>query len=185
MGVESNLEVVRGRIDAACAAAQRDPSQVRLIAVSKGRPTDDIRAAYAAGQRDFGENRVQEAVAKAPLLPPDIEWHLLGPLQSNKVRKAVALFHVVHAIDRPAIAFELDQEAARQGRWDGAAEALDLPLLPDTWAAAIDVFEKSATVRRIFPEELIRNLVMTKRQELRYMDELSPEEQTEIYLDTV
>ena len=67
----------------------------------------------------------------------------------------------------------------------GNAYALDLPLLPDTWAAAIDVFEKSATVRRIFPEELIRNLVMTKRQELRYMDELSPEEQTEIYLDTV
>src|SRR5690606_21161850 len=67
----------------------------------------------------------------------------------------------------------------------GNAYALDLPLLPDTWSASIDVFEKSATVRRIFPEELIRNLVMTKRQELRYMEELSPEEQTEIYLDTV
>jgi len=67
----------------------------------------------------------------------------------------------------------------------GNAYALDLPLLPDTWAEAIDVFEGSETVRGIFPAELIRNLVMTKRQELRYMDELSPEEQTEIYLDTV
>lgn len=67
----------------------------------------------------------------------------------------------------------------------GNAYALDLPLLPDTWAEAIDIFDKSETVRRIFPAELIRNLVMTKRQELRYMDELSPEEQTEIYLDTV
>lgn len=67
----------------------------------------------------------------------------------------------------------------------GNAYALDLPLLPDTWAEAIDVFDKSETVRRIFPEELIRNLVMTKRQELRYMEELSPEEQIEIYLDTV
>jgi glutamine synthetase len=67
----------------------------------------------------------------------------------------------------------------------GNAYALDLPLLPDTWAEAIEVFETSETVRGIFPAELIRNLVMTKRQELRYMDELSPEEQTEIYLDTV
>ncbi len=67
----------------------------------------------------------------------------------------------------------------------GNAYALDLPLLPDTWAEAIDVFEGSETVRGIFPAELIRNLVMTKRQELRYMDELSLEEQTEIYLDTV
>lgn len=67
----------------------------------------------------------------------------------------------------------------------GNAYALDLPLLPDTWAEAIEVFEKSEKVRRIFPAELIRNLVMTKRQELRYMGELSTEEQTEIYLDTV
>ena len=67
----------------------------------------------------------------------------------------------------------------------GNAYALDLPLLPDNWRDAIDVFEKSEVVARIFPRELIRNLVMTKRQELRYMDELSPEEKTEIYLDTV
>ncbi|MEZ5778142.1 MAG: glutamine synthetase family protein [Paracoccaceae bacterium] len=67
----------------------------------------------------------------------------------------------------------------------GNAYALDLPLIPDTWEKAIDVFEKSDIVARIFPKELIRNLVMTKRQELRYMEELSPEERTEIYLDTV
>ena len=67
----------------------------------------------------------------------------------------------------------------------GNAYALDLPLLPDTWPAAIDVFEKSAIMARIFPAELIRNLIMTKRQELRYMDELTPEEKVEIYLDTV
>ncbi len=67
----------------------------------------------------------------------------------------------------------------------GNAYALDLPLLPDTWSAAIDVFEKSGIMARIFPAELIRNLVMTKRQELRYMDELTPEEKVELYLDTV
>ncbi len=67
----------------------------------------------------------------------------------------------------------------------GNAYALDLPMLPDNWREAIDTFEKSETIRRIFPEGLIRNLVMTKRQEMRYMEDLSPEEKTEIYLDTV
>jgi pyridoxal phosphate enzyme (YggS family) len=107
---------IERRIQAACDRAGRSRASVRLVGASKRQPLEALAAAYACGLRSFGENRVQEAVAKAPLLPPDIEWHLLGPLQSNKVRKAVALFHVVHAIDRPAIAFELDQEAARQGR---------------------------------------------------------------------
>jgi len=67
----------------------------------------------------------------------------------------------------------------------GNAYALDLPLLPETWQEAIDIFEKSPVIRKIFPQELIHNLVMTKRQELRYIDELTPEEKIEIYLDTV
>lgn len=79
----------------------------------------------------------------------------------------------------------IDEKLTPSDPVTGNAYALDLPLLPDTWAEAIEVFEKSEKVRRIFPAELIRNLVMTKRQELRYMGELSTEEQTEIYLDTV
>jgi glutamine synthetase len=67
----------------------------------------------------------------------------------------------------------------------GNAYALDLPLIPDTWGGAVDAFESSAVMARIFPKDLIRNLVMTKRQEIHYMKELSPGEQTELYLDTV
>lgn len=107
---------IERRIQSACDRAGRERSAVRLVGASKQQPLAALAAAYACGLRCFGENRVQEAVTKAPLLPADIEWHLLGPLQSNKVRKAVALFRVVHAVDRLAIAFELDEEAARQGR---------------------------------------------------------------------
>lgn len=112
---ERYLEIER-RIQAACDRSGRRRDSVRLVGASKQQPLAALAAAHACGLRLFGENRVQEAVAKAPLLPADVEWHLLGPLQSNKVRKAVALFRVVHAVDRLAIAVELDREAARQGR---------------------------------------------------------------------
>jgi hypothetical protein len=116
LDVASRFHAIERRIRSACERAGRPRESVQLVGASKRQPLDVLAAAYACGLRCFGENRVQEAVAKAPLLPADIEWHLLGPLQSNKVRKAVALFPVVHSIDRLAVAVELDREAARQGR---------------------------------------------------------------------
>ena len=116
MDVAARYAEIERRMQSACERSGRDRAAVRLVGASKRQPIAALSAAYACGVRCFGENRVQEAVAKAPELPADIEWHLLGPLQSNKVRKTVALFRVVHAIDRAAIAYELDQEAARQGR---------------------------------------------------------------------
>jgi pyridoxal phosphate enzyme (YggS family) len=113
--VASRYAGIELRIQAACARSGRSRGAVRLIGASKRQPLAALSAAYAAGLRCFGENRVQEAAAKIPELPSDIEWHLLGPLQSNKVRKAAALFGLLHAIDRPEIAFELDREAARRG----------------------------------------------------------------------
>ena len=116
MDVASRYAAIERRIQSACERSGRSRATVRLVGASKQQPLAALSAAYLCGLRCFGENRVQEAVAKAPELPADIEWHLLGPLQSNKVRKAVALFSVVQAIDRTAIALELDREATRQGR---------------------------------------------------------------------
>lgn len=116
MDVAHRYREIERRIQAACDRVGRRRTSVQLVGASKRQPLDALAAAYAEGLRCFGENRVQEAVTKAPQLPADIEWHLLGPLQSNKIRKAVALFRVVHAVDRLAVAVELDQEAARQGR---------------------------------------------------------------------
>jgi PLP dependent protein len=113
------LARVRGAIAAAAEQAGRDARAVTLIAVSKTVGAAALNAALEAGQRTFGENRVQEAKAKWPALRaryPDIELHLIGPLQSNKVKEAVALFDVIHTVDRPRLSAALAAEIARQGR---------------------------------------------------------------------
>jgi pyridoxal phosphate enzyme (YggS family) len=113
------LARVKDEIAAACRKAGRDASSVTLIAVSKTFPAEAIAEAIAAGQRVFGENRVQESRAKWPALKerhPDIALHLIGPLQSNKAREAVALFDAIHAVDRPSLCEALSKEIARAGR---------------------------------------------------------------------
>jgi pyridoxal phosphate enzyme (YggS family) len=117
--ISANLATVRGRIEAAARAAGRPADAVTLIAVSKTQPADSVRAALAAGQRVFGENRVQEAVAKFPGLRrdyPDLTLHLIGPLQTNKVKDAVAHCDVIETVDRPRLAEALAREMERSGR---------------------------------------------------------------------
>lgn len=117
--IAANLAAVRGRIEAAARAASRAERSVELVAVSKTHPGELVREALAAGQRVFGENRVQEALAKFPALRrefPDLVLHLIGPLQTNKVRDAVAHFDVIETVDRPHLAEALAREMARSGR---------------------------------------------------------------------
>src|SRR6266446_4925100 len=114
-----SLARVRDEIAAACMEARRDPASVTLIAVSKTFGSDAIEPVIVAGQRVFGENRVQEAKAKWPALRgayPGLQLHLIGPLQSNKAKDAVALFDAIHSIDRPSIAEALAKEIRRQDR---------------------------------------------------------------------
>ena len=113
------LAAVKARIAATAVATGRNPADVALVAVSKTKSTTEIRPAIVAGQRLFGENRVQEALAKWPALKiefPDIRLHLIGPLQSNKVREAVGLFDAIESLDREKLARALAVEMARQGR---------------------------------------------------------------------
>ena len=113
------LAAVTGRIGAAAEAAGRDASSVRLVAVSKLQPDGRIEGALAAGHRLFGENRVQEAEARWPAFRerfPDIALHLIGGLQTNKVRDAVRLFDVIETVDRPRLAAALAREFERAGR---------------------------------------------------------------------
>jgi len=113
------LADVRRRIAQACLEAGRDAGAVTLVAVSKTFEAGAIAPVLAAGQRVFGENRVQEARAKWPPLTaqyPDIDLHLIGPLQSNKAKEAVALFGAIHAVDRPSLCAALAKEIDRQGR---------------------------------------------------------------------
>jgi PLP dependent protein len=117
--IAANLAAIRGRIVAAATAAGRGEREVTLVAVGKTHPAEAVRAALQAGQRVFGENRVQEAEGKFPALRadhPDLVLHLIGPLQTNKVREAVALFDVIETLDRPRLAEALAAEMARTGR---------------------------------------------------------------------
>jgi PLP dependent protein len=113
------LATVRAKMTAAADDAGRKAADVSLIAVSKTFDAPDIQPVIDLGQRVFGENRVQEAQKKWPglrLVHPDLELHLIGPLQSNKAREAVELFDVIHTIDRPKIAIAIAEEMARQSR---------------------------------------------------------------------
>jgi pyridoxal phosphate enzyme (YggS family) len=114
--VAKRLLALRSRIDEACRRANRQPHEVRLVGASKRQPTERLLAAYKGGLRVFGENQVQEALAHSAALPADVDWQLIGPLQSNKARKAATLFSSVHSIDRPKIARVLDRQAAEENK---------------------------------------------------------------------
>lgn len=153
--LEQNLRAVRARLDAAARAAGRDPATVALLAVSKTWPAEDVAALVAAGQRDFGENRVQELVGKAAALAGlPVRWHFIGQLQRNKAAAVARLGAVVHSVDRLRLATVLDRAgqegaapvpvfvqvdlggaAGELGERGGAAPA-DVPALADAIADA-------------------------------------------------
>jgi pyridoxal phosphate enzyme (YggS family) len=137
--IAQNLARITQRIAAAARSAGRDPASVRLVAVSKTFPIDAVRQAYAAGQRDFGENRVQEALQKiAAATDLEIRWHLLGHLQTNKARKAAPAFACIHGVDGVELLQKLDTAAADAGaapelliQVDLAGEATKFGVPPD------------------------------------------------------
>jgi len=106
MNIKNNISNLTQNLVAGC----------RLIAVSKTKPIEMIQEAYAAGQRLFGENRVQELVAKFDALPKDIEWHMIGHLQSNKVKMMAPFVHLIHSVDSIGLLAEIDKQAAKAGR---------------------------------------------------------------------
>lgn len=117
--IAANLDQIRARMRAALAAAGRPAGAATLIAVAKTFPAESVAEALAAGTRVFGENRVQEAMGKYSALRaahPDLDLHLIGPLQTNKVKEAVATFDAIHTLDRPKLAAALAAEIARTGK---------------------------------------------------------------------
>ena len=116
MSLTENLSLVKERIRAAAKESGRDPSEVLLLAVSKTKPAEDILALYEAGQRDFGENYVQELRRKREQLPKDIRWHMIGHLQRNKVKYIANFIEMIHSVDTPELARTIEKEAAKHNR---------------------------------------------------------------------
>ncbi len=113
--IKDNLQTVQDNIDKAAVRAGRDAGDVTLIAVSKTKPVEMLREAYDAGIRDFGENKVQEIVEKYPLLPKDIRWHLIGHLQTNKVKYIIDKVCMIHSVDSLKLATEISKQAVKAG----------------------------------------------------------------------
>lgn len=137
--IRENVLEVRERIAAACLRVKRDPDTVKLIAVTKNRSIEEIKEAIAAGVTDLGENRVQEALLKYEALKgPATEWHMVGHLQTNKVKEAVRVFDLIHSVDSPRLAEEIDKQAAKINKIQDilvevktSAEATKFGLKPD------------------------------------------------------
>jgi pyridoxal phosphate enzyme (YggS family) len=138
--IASNLRSVRSRIDAAARRAGRDPSDVRLVAVSKTFSADHVRAARDAGQRDFGENKVQEALQKIEQTADrEIRWHLIGHLQSNKAKKAAGKFACIHSVDSVDLLRKVDAAAGEQGASPEVLVQVDLAGEATKFGAGVDV----------------------------------------------
>ena len=137
----SKLAEVRNGIADACKLARRKPEDVKLIAVTKGRIADEIEPLLAAGHRDFGENRVQKAAAKWPALRerfPDVRLHMIGQLQSNKADEAVALFDVIHSLDRPSLLTALAKAGDKAGRFPAAYVQVNIGAEEQKGGVAVD-----------------------------------------------
>ena len=144
MDLAAIFNTVRERIQAACARAGRDPASVTLVAVSKGQPPEIVRAAADVGQIVFGESRVQEARAKIEQCPGHLRWHMVGHLQSNKCREAVALFEMIESVDSVSLAQELNKWAEKEARTlpillevNVAGEVTKFGLTPEQLPAAL------------------------------------------------
>jgi len=134
-----NLQSVRSRVDAAARRADRDPTNIRLIAVSKTFSADAVRAASSAGQVDFGENKVQEGLQKiGDTADIKIRWHLIGHLQSNKAKKAATAFHYIHSIDSIELLRKIDGAAAEAGAAPEILVQVDLAGEATKFGAATD-----------------------------------------------
>jgi PLP dependent protein len=158
--IEKRLQAVKSRIARACAAAGRDPRDIVLVAVSKTFPTDAVRAAHAAGQRDFGENHAQDAVAKIDALADlDLVWHFIGPIQSNKTRTIAAHFAWVHSIDRLTIAERL--AAQRPGQLPPLQACIQVNVSGEATKSGVAPAEAPALARAVaaLPRLQLRGLM--------------------------
>lgn len=113
MEIQTNLLEIQNQIHESCLKVGRDPKEVTLVAVSKTKPIEMLQEAYKAGSRCFGENKVQELISKIPQMPKDIDWHLIGHLQTNKVKQVIGKTCLIHSVDSIKLAKEIEKESEK------------------------------------------------------------------------
>ena len=161
--IRNNIETIRKRIEAAAARAGRDPSEITLIAVSKLHPAEAVDAAASCGITDFAENKVQELCGKQPLVKADVRWHLIGHLQTNKVKQVIDKVCMIHSVDSLHLAEEIDKRAAQAGK------VMDI-LLQVNAAGEESKFGLSADAAR----QLAKDVLKLKNVRIRGLMEIAP-----------
>ncbi len=161
--IKDNLIKVKENVEKACDRSGRSKESVTLIAVSKTKPVSLIKEAYAEGIRDFGENRVQELLEKYPQLPSDIRWHLIGHLQTNKVRQIIDKVFLIHSVDSLKLAGEISKEAVKKG--------IEVPILVEVNMAGE---ESKFGVSEKDTEALIRDIALLKGIKVKGLMTVAP-----------
>lgn len=159
--LKDNLETVEENIRQACARAGRAREEVQLVAVSKTKPAEMAEEIYQCGQRDFGENKVQELVAKEEVLPKDIRWHLIGHLQKNKVKYIVDKVCLIHSVDSEELARTIEKEAVKHGLDHPVPILIEVNVAGEETKFGISCEETLPLVRKIaeLPHVQIRGLM--------------------------
>ncbi len=157
--IEENLCRVNANINAACRKAGRDPASVRLCAVSKTKPVEDIRAALAAGQHLFGENYVQEIQEKYEVLGDSAEWHMIGHLQRNKVKYLMGKAALIHSVDSISLAEQIEKEAAKRDLTVRILLEVNIAEEDTKWGFSAEEAENAAKVIGQLPHVEVRGLM--------------------------
>ena len=157
--VRENLQKVRENIESACRRSGRDPKEVTLIAVSKTKPVPLLLEAYEEGERDFGENKVQEILAKKPEMPEDIRWHMIGHLQRNKVHQVVDQAVLIHSVDSLRLAQQIEQESAKKGIETDILLEVNVAREESKYGFLLEEVEDAVMTIKDFPHVHIRGLM--------------------------
>lgn len=147
--IKENIQEVKKHIDNAIVKGNRDPQDVTLIAVSKTKPADMLKEAYDAGMRDFGENKVQEIMEKFDKLPSDIRWHMIGHLQTNKVKYIADKIFMIHSVDSLKLAKEISKQAVKAGRI--IPVLIEVNIADEESKFGVSVADTEALIRSIAP----------------------------------
>lgn len=152
--INENLKKVHESIISSCNNVGRNPEEVKLIAVSKTKPVSDIREAYEAGEREFGENKVQELCAKYPELPDDIKWHIIGHLQRNKVKKVIGHVELIHSVDTYRLAEEINIFSKKAGIITPIL--IEVNIAGEETKSGISIDEAEKLIREIAPLDAVQ-----------------------------
>ena len=159
MTIREHLQEIRIQMEESCRKAGRDPKEVTLIAVSKTKPVDMLQEAYQAGARQFGENKVQELLGKIPQMPQDVDWHLIGHLQTNKVKGVIGKTSLIHSVDSVKLAGEIEKESAKQGLATDILLEVNVAREESKFGFFLEEVEEALCEMKNFPHVKVRGLM--------------------------